>query len=146
MALPDPEPDQPDQNKTAKAKATEKVRGRRKGEPIRFFVGSIEPLSAARKRRRYKKLRHGSPLNIGRDANPGDDGAEDEHPEEGADVDVNVDADADNDGVWPGEYMPMIMTIVVAEPDAEPEMVVARITPEEVERAIGAAFAIGTAV
>ena len=36
----------------------------------------------------------------------------------------------------------MIPTIVVTEPDAEPEMVVVRFTPEEVERAIGAAFAI----
>ena len=37
----------------------------------------------------------------------------------------------------------MIPTIVVTEPDTEPEMVVARFKPEEVERAIGAAFAIG---
>jgi hypothetical protein len=36
---------------------------------------------------------------------------------------------------------------VITEPDAEPEMEMAgtRITPEEVERAIGAAFAIGAA-
>ena len=41
----------------------------------------------------------------------------------------------------------MVPTIVVTEPDAEPKMEIVgtRITPEEVERAIGAAFAIGTA-
>ena len=120
------------------------MRGRRKGKGIRFFVGILEPLLAARKRRRYNKLRRGSPLNADRDPNAADHGAEDEHPDEGGDVDA--DADADDDGVWPEEYMPMIPTIVVTEPDAEPEMVVARFTPEEVERAIGAAFAIGTAV
>ena len=42
--------------------------------------------------------------------------------------------------------MPVTPTIVVTVPDAEPEMMVARFTPEEVERAIGAAFAIGTAI
>ena len=40
----------------------------------------------------------------------------------------------------------MIPTIVVTEPGPDPEMMVARFTPEEVERAIGTAFAIGTAV
>ena len=146
MSLPDPEPDQPEQNKTAKAKgkATAKARGRRKSKPIRFFVGSLEPLLAARKRRRYNKLRRGSPLNADRDPNAGDDAAE-EHPVVGGDFDVDADADPDDDGVWPGEYMPVIPTIVVTEPDAEPEMVVARFTPEEVERAIGAAFAVGNA-
>ena len=104
MSLPDPEPDQPEQNKTAKAKgkATAKARGGSKGKSIRFFVGSLEPLLAARKRRRYNKLRRGSPLSVDRDPNPGDDGAEDEHPDEGGDVDVDVDTDADDDGVWPG--------------------------------------------
>ena len=148
MSLPDTEPDQPKQDKATKTKGktTTKARGRRKGKRIRFFVGSLEPLFSARKRRRYNKLRRGSPLSVDRDPNPGDDGAEDEHPDEGGDVDVDVDTDADEDGVWPGEYMPVIPTIVVTEPDAEPEMLVARFTPEEVERAIGAAFAIGTSV
>ena len=98
---------------------------------------------AARKLRKHNKLRRGSPLNADHDPNAVDDGAEDEDPDEGGDADS--DADPDDDGVWPGEYMPMIPTIVVTEPDAEPEMVVARFTPEEVERAIGATFAIGTA-
>ena len=143
MSLPDPEPDQPEKNKTTKGMTTAKARGRGKGKRIRLFVGSLEPLLAARKRRRYNKLRRGSPPSADHDPNPGNDGAEDEHPDEGGDVDV--DGDAEDDGVWPGEYMPMIPTIVVTEPDVEPEMVVARFTPEEVERAIGAAFAIGTA-
>ena len=99
---------------------------------------------AARKRRRYNKLRRGSLLNADRDPNAGDDRAEDEHPDEGGDV--NAEVDADDEEVWPGEYMPVTPTIVVTEPEAKPEMVVARFTPEEVEGAIGAEFAIGTAV
>jgi hypothetical protein len=52
-------------------------------------------------------------------------------------VDADVDADADtDDGVWPGEFV--VPTIVVTEPETE---VGSRITQEEVERAIGAAFA-----
>ena len=146
MSLGDPEPDRPEKNKTTKVKGktTAKARGRRKGKGIRFFVGSLEPLLAARKRRRYNNLRRRSPLNADCDPNPDDDRAEDEHPDEGGDVDA--EADVDDEEVWPGEYMPVTPTIVVTEPDAEPEMMVARFTPEEVERAIGAAFAIGTAI
>ena len=71
-----------------------------------------------------------------------------EYGEEGDGGDADADADTDDgdgDGIWPGESV--VPTIVVTEPDAEPkmEMVGTRITPEEVERAIGAAFAIGTA-
>ena len=146
MSLPGPEPDQPEQDKTAKAKGktTAKAHGRSKGKRIRFFAGSLEPLLAARKRRRYNNRRPQSSLTTARDPNAGDDGAEYEYPDKAGDVDA--DADDDDDGVWPGEYMPMIPTIVVTEPDAEPEMVVARFKPDEVERAIGAAFAIGTSV
>jgi hypothetical protein len=76
--------------------------------------------------------------------NPGDDGEECANLEEPGDIDLDADADGDTDeGVWPGEFV--LPTIVITEPDAEPEMemVGTRITPEEVERAIGAAFAIG---
>ena len=113
MSLPDPKPDQPKQNKTAKVKgkATAKARGRRKGKRIRFFAGSLEPLSAARKRRRYNKLRRGSLLNTDRDPNAGDDVAEDEHRDEGAEVDVEADENPDDDGVWPGEYIPVFYSI-----------------------------------
>ena len=146
VSLPDPEPDQPEQDKTTKAKGktTEKARGRSKGKRIRFFAGSLEPLLAARKRRRYNIRRPQSSLTADRDPNAGDDGAEYEYLDKAGDIDA--DADADDDGVWSGEYMPMIPTIVVTEPDAEPEMVVVRFTPEEVERAIGAAFAIYTSI
>ena len=72
------------------------------------------------------------------------DGNVDNHPGEGGQEDEDADADGDTDdgeGVWPSEFV--VPTIVVTEPDAEPkmEMVRTRITPEEVERAIGAAFA-----
>ena len=89
-----------------------------------------------------RKRRRSASLDANAD-NPGDDGEEDEA---GGDIDLDADADGDtDDGVWPGEFI--VPTIVITEPDAEPEMerVGTRITPEEVERAIGAAFAIGTA-
>ena len=61
--------------------------------------------------------------------NTGENGEEDE------DADTNGDTD---DGIWSRELV--VPTIVVTEPKAEPEMemVGTRITPEEVERAIGA--------
>ena len=65
----------------------------------------------------------------------------------GEDGEENNDADADgdtDDGIWPGEFV--VPTMVVTEPEAEPEMEIVgtSIMPEEVEHAIGAAFAIGT--
>ena len=129
VSLPDPESDQPGQKKTTKGKGKTTARGGRpgrRGKRTRLYVGSLEPLLVARRRRRSA-----SPS----DANAGHDGDED--------LDIDADGDTD-DGIWPGEYL--VPTIVVTEPDTEPEMVGARITPEEGERAIGAAFAIGTAV
>ena len=97
MSLPDAEPDQPEQDKTTKVKGkmTAKARGRSKG--IRFFAESLEPLLAARKRRRYNNRRPQSSLTADRNPNAGDDGAEYEYPDKAGDVDA--DADADDDGV-----------------------------------------------
>ena len=94
----------------------------------------------ARRQKRQRRRRSAS-LDANVDNHPG------EYGEEGEDADADGDTDNDDgDGIWPGEFV--VPTIVVTEPDAEPkmEMVGTRITPEEVERAIGAAFAIGTAV
>ncbi len=148
VSLPDPEHDQPKGTK-GKGKTTTMARGRRRGKRIRLFVGSLEPLLVARRRRKNKNRRRLSaslPL-----LSAGDDGDEDGNPDEGGDVDVDADADVDadvDDGIWPGEYeVPVqpIPTIVVTGPVEEAEAEVARITPEEVERAIGAAFSIGSA-
>ncbi len=148
VSLPDPEHDQPKGTK-GKGKRTAMAHGRRRCKRIRLFVGSLEPLLVAGRRRKNKNRRRRSaslpPLSAG------DDGNEDGNV---GDVDVDADADVDtddddDDGVWPGEYevpVPPIPTIVVTGPvEVEAEAVVARITPEEVERAIGAAFAIGSA-
>ncbi|KAH9041071.1 hypothetical protein EDB85DRAFT_2272139 [Lactarius pseudohatsudake] len=91
--------------------------------------GSLEALLVAPRRWR-RRLRSESltPLN------DDDDGDEDGDIDEGDDVNADADADAD-DGIWPGEY-------VVPVPPAQVEDTASlRITPE-VERAIGAAFAI----
>ena len=135
VSLPDPEPDQP----KAKGKTTAMARGGRKGHK-RMFVGNLEPLLVARKRRKNynRRRRSASPPSDPRNAGAGDDGDEGGNLDDN-DADADADADGDpDDGVWPGEFV--VPTIVVTEPDAE-----LRITPEEVERAIGAAFAIGTA-
>ena len=107
---------------------TVNARGWRKSKWVRFFVGSLKPLSVARGRRRHNNRRRQSPLSANRDPNAGDDGDGGEHPDESGEVDVNASADACDDGVWLGEYLPVMPTIVVTEPDAEPRMVVARIT------------------
>ena len=66
-----------------------------------------------------------------------------------ANGDCNVDAD---EGVWPSDYTyAMPLRDVVVSPGTMrknnktvlKEKVVVRMTPEEVERAIGAAFAVG---
>ena len=103
------------------------------------FVGSLEPLLLAR-RQKHERRRRSASLDANVD-NPGEYGEEDED----ADADRDTD-DGHGDEFWPGVFV--VPTIVVTEQDAEPkmEMVGTRITPEEVERAIGAAFAIGTAV
>ena len=109
-------------------------------------MGSLEPLLVTGRRWRRKhdhRRRSALPsLSADHDANASDDGDEDGNPDDvDADADADVDADVD-DGVWPGEYV--VPAIVLTEPEAERETVVAKIIPE-VERAIDAAFAIGTA-
>ena len=129
VSLPDPEPDQFERIGKGKGIAR---RGRRSNKRTLFFVGSLEPLLLAHRQKRRR--RRSASL----------DGNVDNHPGEGGQEDEDADADGDTDdgeGVWPSEFV--VPTIVVTEPDAEPkmEMVGTRITPEEVERAIGAAFA-----
>ncbi|KAH8983254.1 hypothetical protein EDB86DRAFT_2967695 [Lactarius hatsudake] len=123
VSLPDSDHDQLAQQKEkTKGKGKMARRGRR-GKRIQFFVGSLEPLLVARRRRRRRS----------ESLTPLDDDDEDGNLGEGGDVDADADAD---DGIWPGEY-------VVSVPSTQAEEVATRITPEEVERAIGAAFAIG---
>ena len=132
VSLPDPEPEQHKQ-KTIKGKGIAR-RGCRSSKRVWYFVGSLEPLLLARRKKQQRRRRSAS-LDADVD-NPGENSEEDD--------DADADGDTD-DGIWPGELV--VPTIVVTEPEAEPEMemVGTSITPEDVERAIGAAFAIGTA-
>ena len=131
VSLPDPEPDQFERMGKGKGIAR---RGRRSNKRTLFFVGSLEPLLLARRLKRRR--RRSASLDGNVDNRPGEDG----EGYEDADADGDTD-DGEGEGIWPGEFV--VPTIVVTEPDAEPkmEMVGTRITPEEVERAIGAAFA-----
>ena len=117
--MPDPEPNQQEQkgiNGTGIAR-----RGRR-GKRTVFFVGSLEPLLLAHRQKRRRRQSASLDANVD---NAGEDGEE----EDDADADADGDTD-DGDGIWPGEFV--VPTIVVTEPDAEPEMemVGTRITPE----------------
>ena len=58
------------------------------------------------------RRRHNTPLSADCDLNAGDSAAEDEHPDEGGDVDV--DAYADADGVGPAVYVPVVQNPYVA--------------------------------
>jgi hypothetical protein len=88
-----------------------------------MFIGSERPLLS----RRVKRKRHRSASLIP------------SAQESGEDAD-HVDQDAD-EGVWPEEYVVALPT--GAADDAVDATPILRITPEEVERAIGAAFAVG---
>ena len=135
MSLPDPEPDQFERKDKGKGIAR---RGRRSSKRTLFFVGSLEPLLLVHRLKRRR--RRSASLDGNADNHPGEDG----EGYEDADADGDTD-DVEGAGVWPGEFV--VPTIVVTEPDAEPkmEMIGTMITPEEVERAIGATFAIRTA-
>ena len=69
-----------------------------------------------------------------------EDGEEDEVGN--IDISTQMQYGDTDDGIWPGEFV--VMTIVVTEPEAEPEMemVGARLRRRRVERDIGAAFAL----
>jgi len=121
---------EPDLKKIMKGKKA-KGRGRR-GKRTQLFIGDLEPLLLARRLLRRRRRR--------RSASPESDAAAEDGGNEDGDADAN--AVVDDDGVWPGEYNMAVPTIVVTEPEPEVERAESRITPEEVERAIGAAFAI----
>ena len=131
VSLPDPEPDQFERIGKGKGIAR---RGHRSNKRTLFFVGSLESLLLARRQKRRR--RRSASLDSNVNSHPGEDG--EGYEDTCADGDTD---DGDGEGIWPGEFV--VPTIVVTEPDAEPkmEMVGTRITPEEVERAIGAAFA-----
>ncbi|KAN0136396.1 hypothetical protein V8E53_005764, partial [Lactarius tabidus] len=128
VVLPDPKPDQP--QKTTKGKGKVIARRGHKSKKTLFF------------RQNRRRRRQSASFDANAD-NPGDDDVEGGNLEEG-DLDADADTDTD-DGVWPGEFI--VPTIVITEPEAEPEMemVGTKITPEEVKGVIGAAFAIGAA-
>ena len=89
VSLPDPEPDQ-HERKSRKGKAIAR-RGRRSSKRTLFFIGSLEPLSLARRQKRLRRRRSAS-----LDANLGEDGEEDE----AGDVDADGDTDdGDGDGI-----------------------------------------------
>jgi len=145
VSIPDPEEGQQErQRKNAQQRKRKRAGGRGRGH---LFVGSEEPLLLARKRRRAaKKSRRrqdcpsSSSSSFSASLLPGSSS-----PARAVDGDVD-------DGAWPGEFpMPFPASVVAAVGSVGEEggysdqnlRAVLRITPEEVERAIGAAFAAG---
>jgi len=121
--VPDPE-DQRQKQKTKTRFGAGRGRGKRKRVCIRTFIGSERPLLSRRVKR--KRHRSASLTPSARDS--------------GEDAEQGVDQEAD-EGVWPEEYVVAPATGVAdGAVDATSNL---RITPEELERAIGAAFAVG---
>jgi len=140
VSIPDPEEQRQQQQQPRK----NGQRGKRKhaGQRlrVRLFAGSEEPLLLERKRQRAKR-------SLCRQDKPSSSSSAASLPARGAYGDmVNSDQNAD-EGVWPGEYeypMPPLGVVRKDPEDAHQNLKAAsRITPEVVERAIGAAFAVG---
>ena len=130
VSVPDPE-EQLQKGKTQRGVG--RGRGRRgRSVRVRLFAGSEEPLLLARKRRKRKDRRNSSvPL-------------QPSSPVRIPNSDENVDADADVDeGVWPGEVRPSVPAVETAVENKEDHLGSVWITPQELERAISAAFAVG---
>jgi hypothetical protein len=145
VSIPDPEEQRQEQQQPRK----NDQRGKRKraGRRVRvcLFAGSEEPLLAQKRQRAKKSLfRQDKPSSSSSAASlpPGSSS-----PARGTYGDMmNSDQNAD-EGVWPGEYeypMPALGVVRKEPEDAHQNPKAAlRITPEEVVRAIGAAFAVG---
>ncbi|KAI0292223.1 hypothetical protein B0F90DRAFT_281454 [Multifurca ochricompacta] len=134
-----PEPNEEKQKQKKKARAG-RGKGKRTRMRVRLFVGSEEPLLLGCMGKRQKRS---ASLAL---ALTSASGVED-------DEDVDVEGvDEGCEGVWPGEYA--ILPGSVDGPPSQPPpsttdlssntQTALRITPDEVERAIGAAFAAGT--
>jgi hypothetical protein len=143
VSIPDPEEQQQQPRKNGQ-RGKRKRAGRR--VRVRLFAGSEEPLLLAQKRQRAKRslFRQDKPSSPSSAASlpPGSSS-----PARGTYGDMmNSDQNAD-EGVWPGEYeysMPALGVVRKEPEDAHQDPKAAlRITPEEVVRAIGAAFAVG---
>ena len=160
VSVPDPE-EQQQQRQAQRKKKGPRKRKRAGRVRVRLFVGSEEPLLLARKKQRAKRRRRRR-----RDVSPA--AASLSVPTSSpvrvaaaADGEVNEEADEEADGgldegVWPGEYaVPLPLGVVAAaaavgkrttttmtttNPNSR---AVLRITPEVVQRAIGAALAVG---
>jgi hypothetical protein len=116
VSVPDPEGQQ---KKTRTRRGAKRGRGKRKRISIRMYIGSEKPLLLRRVKSRYRHRSASlkpSEGDVNEDAGP------------------DVDQDAD-EGVWPEEY-----GVADGSLDLKSDV---RFTPEEVERAIGAAFAVG---
>lgn len=145
VSVPDPEEGQRRRRKNAQQRKPKGAGGRGRG---RLFAGSEEPLLLARKRQRAAKKNKSRRRQDC--SSPSSSFSASLAP--GSSSPMRA-ADGDGDeGVWPGEFpMPFPASVVAAVGSVGKEGgrgdqdlgAVLRITPEEVERAIGAAFAVG---
>ncbi|KAH9963612.1 hypothetical protein BC827DRAFT_1193088 [Russula dissimulans] len=136
VSVPDPEEQLQKKGKTLRCMG--RGRGKRgRAVRVRLFAGSEEPLSSARKRRERRNQRDLSVPLL-----PSSPVRKDGIPN--SDENVDVDADAD-EGVWPGEIVvpPGVLAVETAVEDKVDDFGSVWITPEVLERAIGAAFAVG---
>jgi hypothetical protein len=131
VAVPDPE-EKELRKKTKGRQGVGQGRSKRKrAGRIRTFVGSEEPLLLGRKR--MKRAHRERSTSLPPSSSPVHRGGN-----QNADEDAQADVDVD-EGVWPGEYV-VEPGVVAVEKVVDDSM---RIAPEELERAISAAFAVG---
>ena len=158
VSIPDPEDQQQQQQQPPRKKGKQQRKRKHAARRVRMFAGSEEPLLllARKKRQRAPKKNRRRRLDVS--PPPATPTASlpplppSSSPMRGGETDANGDCNADADeGVWPGEY-PYAVPLgnVVVSPSTMGknkrvfrEKAVLRMTPEEVERAIGAAFAVG---
>jgi hypothetical protein len=144
VSVPDPEEGQ-QQRKNAQQRKRKRAGGRGREH---LFAGSEEPLLLAQKRRRAAKKKRRRRQDC---HSPSSSFSASASLPPGSSSPVRaVDGDVD-EGAWPGEFpMPSPASVVAAVGSVGKDggygdqnlKAVLRITPEEVERAIGAAFAV----
>ena len=155
VSIPDSEDQRQQQQQAPRKKGQRRRKRKRAAGRVRMFAGSEEPLLllARKKRQRATKTRN----RRRRKDVPSSPTAASLPPPSSSPVRGGGETDADpnaDEGVWPGEYAYAVPLAGVGVGVVSPgtmrknktvfgKKAVVRMTPEEVERAIGAAFAVG---
>ena len=153
VSIPDPEDEQQQQQSRKKGQR------QRKRKRVRMIAGSEEPLLllARKKKRQRATTKNGRRRRLDEASSPPATATvslplpSTSSPVRGGGGGGETDADSNHasedcyadEGVWPGEYGCIVPLAMGKSKTLLDEKAVLRMTPEEVQRAIGAAFAVG---